>query len=74
MMSDLKDSGAIEQDADVILLLHREDYYKLDPDKPNTNTCEVIVAKNRNGETGSVKLTWLPKFTKYVNMEYEHKS
>lgn len=73
MMSDIKDSGAIEQDADVIMLLHREDYYNLDPNKPNTNTCEVIVAKHRNGETGRVTLTWLPKYTKFVDMEYENK-
>ena len=67
MMSEIKDSDAIAADADVIMLLHREDYYKTDPNQPNSNECEVIVAKNRNGETGSVVLTWLPRFTKFVD-------
>ena len=64
-MADLRESGAIEQDADIVLLLHRPDYY--DPnDQPGT--AEVIIAKNRNGATGSVKLTFLKNFTRFENL------
>ncbi len=66
MLSDLRESGAIEQDADVVMFLHRDDYYK-PADKEKDNICEVIIAKQRNGETGTKKLSWLPKFTKFVN-------
>lgn len=66
MLSDLRDSGAIEQDADVVMFLHREDYYR-SSDEPKDNICEVMIAKHRNGETGSVKLTWIPKYTKFVD-------
>ena len=63
-MADLRESGAIEQDADIVLLLHRPDYY--DPnDQPGI--AEVIIAKNRNGATGSVKLTFLKNFTRFEN-------
>ncbi len=72
-MSDLRESGSIEQDADVVVLLHREDYYHLhnpqwaeeNPDK--VNTAELIVAKQRNGPTGTVHLTWDPKTTRFKN-------
>ncbi len=72
-MSDLRESGSIEQDADVVILLHREDYYHLhnpqwaeeNPDK--VNTAELIVAKQRNGPTGTVQLTWDPKTTRFKN-------
>jgi len=67
MLSDLRDSGSIEQDADVVMFLHREDYYHRD--REPDNVCEVIIAKQRQGETGTVKLTWIPKFTKFANME-----
>ncbi len=67
-MSDLRESGSIEQDADVIMLLHREDYYKMsEPDFQPDNTAEVIIAKQRNGPTGTVKLTFLNKTTRFVN-------
>lgn len=69
MLSDLRESGAIEQDADVVLFLYREDYYKRDQEP--TNICEVIIAKQRMGETGYVKLTWMPKFTKFANIQKE---
>jgi len=63
-MADLRESGAIEQDADVVLLLHRPEYY--DPnDQPGI--AELIIAKNRNGATGSVKLTFLKHFTRFEN-------
>ena len=68
ILSDLRESGAIEQDADIVMFLYREDYYK-DKDAEPSNSCEVIIAKNRNGETGSVMLTWLPKFTRFANLE-----
>ena len=65
IMSDLRESGSIEQDADVIMMLYREDYYN--PETENRNTCEVIIAKNRNGATGNVNLTWQPQFTRFKN-------
>ncbi|MBQ3921539.1 MAG: DnaB-like helicase C-terminal domain-containing protein, partial [Firmicutes bacterium] len=73
MLSDLRESGAIEQDADVVMFLHREDYYK-DADAEKSNVCEVIIAKQRTGATGSVYLTWLPNYTKFADREPEKKS
>ena len=70
MLSDLRDSGAIEQDADVVMFLHREDYYRTADEEPD-NICEVILAKQRNGETGTVRLTWIPRFTKFVDRYVE---
>jgi replicative DNA helicase len=68
-MSDLRESGSIEQDADVIMLLHREDYYRQnDPDHLPDNIAEVIVAKQRNGPTGTVKLTFDNKTTSFRNL------
>ena len=67
MLSDLRESGAIEQDADVVMFLYREDYYKKDTEKKNV--AEVIVAKQRNGPIGTTELVWRPQFTKFVNME-----
>jgi replicative DNA helicase len=68
-MSDLRESGSIEQDADVIMLLHREDYYRMsEPDFVPDNIAELIVAKQRNGPTGTVKLTFLNKSTRFENL------
>ncbi len=68
-MSDLRESGSIEQDADVIMLLHREDYYKMsDPDFQPDNIAEIIIAKQRNGPTGTVKLTFLNRATRFENL------
>ena len=68
-MSDLRESGSIEQDADVIMLLHREDYYRMsEPDFQPDNIAEVIIAKQRNGPTGTVKLTFLNKTTRFENL------
>jgi len=67
MLSDLRESGAIEQDADVVMFLYRDDYYNKDTDKKNI--AEVIIAKQRNGPIGTVELVWLPNYTKFANME-----
>jgi replicative DNA helicase len=68
-MSDLRESGSIEQDADVIMLLHREDYYRMsDPDFVPDNIAEIIIAKQRNGPTGTTKLTFLNKTTRFENL------
>ncbi len=68
-MSDLRESGSIEQDADVVMLLHREDYYRMsEPDFQPDNVAEVIIAKQRNGPTGTVKLTFLNKTTRFENL------
>jgi len=68
-MSDLRESGSIEQDADVVMLLHREDYYRMsEPDFQPDNIAEVIIAKQRNGPTGTVKLTFLNKATRFENL------
>lgn len=65
MLSDLRESGAIEQDADVVMFLYRDDYYNKDTEYPNQ--AEVIIAKQRNGAIGTVYLTWLPNYTKFAN-------
>ncbi|HIR92764.1 MAG TPA: replicative DNA helicase [Candidatus Egerieimonas intestinavium] len=67
MLSDLRESGAIEQDADVVMFLYRDDYYHKDTEQKNV--AEVIVAKQRNGPIGTVNLVWLPNYTKFVNMK-----
>ena len=66
MLSDLRDSGSIEQDADVVMFLHREAYY--DQTSVETSTAEVIIAKQRNGPLGTVKLNWLSEFTLFEDM------
>lgn len=66
MLSDLRESGAIEQDADVVMFLYRDDYYNKDTDMPNI--AEVIIAKQRNGPIGTINLVWRPEFTKFANM------
>ncbi len=68
MLSDLRESGAIEQDADIVMFLYREGYYNKDTENPNLAEC--IIAKNRHGETRTVELQWLPEFTTFGNMEW----
>ena len=70
MLSDLRESGAIEQDADIVMFLYREGYY--DKDTPNPNLAECIIAKNRHGETRTVELQWLPEFTTFGNLDWQH--
>ena len=67
MLSDLRESGAIEQDADIVLFLYRDDYYNEDSEKRNIAEC--IVAKNRHGETGKVELRWMPEYTTFATLE-----
>lgn len=72
-MTDLRESGTIEQDADIVLMLHREDYYNNNPDEekdPNSvNIAEIIVGKNRHGSTTTVKVAWNPEFTMFSTLE-----
>ena len=70
MLSDLRESGAIEQDADIVMFLYREDYY--DEDSENHNLAECIIAKNRHGETGTVELQWLPEYTTFSSIDRRH--
>lgn len=67
MLSDLRESGAIEQDADIVMFLYRDDYYNEDSEKKNV--AEVIIAKHRAGSTGTVELLWLGNYTKFVNID-----
>jgi len=70
MLSDLRESGAIEQDADIIIFLYREDYYNEDTSKRNLAEC--IVAKNRHGSTGTIELQWVPQYTLFASRERIH--
>ena len=70
MLSDLRESGAIEQDADEVLFIYRDDYYH--KDSPKKNVAEIIVAKNRHGEIGTVEVQWLPQFTTFADREWKH--
>lgn len=69
MLSDLRESGAIEQDADMVMFIYRDDYYNKDSEKKGI--AEIIIAKQRNGPIGTVDLVWLPEYTKFANVERE---
>lgn len=69
ILSDMRESGAIEQDADMVMFLYRDDYYNDETEK--RNIVEVIIAKHRNGSTGTVELAWMPEFTKFGNRLYD---
>ena len=70
MLSDLRESGAIEQDADIVMFLYREDYYEKESE--NHNLAECIIAKNRHGETRTVELQWLPEYTTFSSIDRTH--
>lgn len=70
MLSDMRESGAIEQDADIVMFLYREDYYE--EDSESHNLAECIIAKNRHGETGTVELQWLPEYTTFSSLDRRH--
>jgi replicative DNA helicase len=70
LLSDLRESGAIEQDADIVLGLYRDDYYNKDTDRHNIAEC--IILKNRRGETGKIELQWNPEYTMYSNIDRYH--
>ena len=75
MLSDLRDSGAIEQDADTVIFLYRSEYYKTDDaDHQDTSIAEVIIAKNRHGSTGSVNMGWNGQFTKFITIDREQEA
>jgi len=67
VLSDLRESGAIEQDADLVMFIYRDDYYRPETDKKNI--AEIIIAKHRNGSTGTVELVWLGQYTKFANLK-----
>ncbi|MFB2835378.1 replicative DNA helicase [Floridanema evergladense] len=71
MMADLRESGSIEQDADLVIMLYRDEYYN--PDSPDRGVAEIIITKHRNGPTGTVKLLFDPQFTRFRNMASSHR-
>mgnify|MGYP003319779192 CR=1 FL=1 len=72
-LSDLRDSGSIEQDADVVMFLYRDEYYKTDaaPGESEGNVAEVLVQKNRHGSTGKVEMGWIGAYTKFLTLDKE---
>ena len=75
MLSDLRDSGAIEQDADMVIFLYRSEYYKTDaaPGDQNTSIAEAIIAKNRHGALGTVHMGWNAQYTKFLTVEEDNR-
>ena len=69
-LSDLRESGAIEQDADIVMFLYREEYYNAETERKNI--CDCYISKNRGGSTGKVELVWLGEYTTFYNKEISH--
>ena len=69
-LADLRESGAIEQDADIVMFLYRDEVYN--PSEDNQGKAELIIAKHRNGSTGTINLAWIGKYTKYANAAKEY--
>ena len=67
MLSDLRESGSIEQDADMVMFIHREDFFEKDSEKKGT--AQIIIAKQRNGPIGNIPLAWFPEYTRFANLE-----
>ena len=67
MLSDLRESGAIEQDADIVMFIYRDDYYN--EDSPKKGVAEIILAKHRGGSIGTIELLWLGNYTKFVDLD-----
>ena len=72
MLSDLRESGAIEQDADIVMFIYRDDYYNKDSDRKGI--ADIIIAKQRGGSIGDVSLVWMEQYTKFANMEHRSKN
>jgi len=74
-LSDLRESGSIEQDADVVMFLYRDEYYKAgrSPEDQGGNTAEVIIQKNRHGSTGNIEVGWIGAYTKFLTLDTEHR-
>ena len=68
MLSDLRESGSIEQDADIVMFLYRDDYYN--EESESKNIAEVIIAKNRSGSVGTAEMLWMSNYTKFANIEH----
>ncbi|MDE5600785.1 MAG: DnaB-like helicase C-terminal domain-containing protein, partial [Oscillospiraceae bacterium] len=70
ILSDLRESGSIEQDADIVMFLYRDEYYN--PEEAQHGIAECIIAKNRHGETGTIELGWDGKFTRFIGLDMRH--